>query len=217
MSEKTVSFIELAFSISKLLLLTEWVKTARQQIDVIVAAKYLVPELFGLYTFAKNAGVGVSQSINTAYVTALYPHLCKLNNQRSKIDLKRIYSYAALISLLFLLQALLVPIYVPFLFPEQWQSMHSNISILCVSAIPWILVETHYSIYRSYGNYRYETCLRFLMLLASATILLLFGNDQPERFAVLVLMSNTLMLVYVITSSLFQNKSISGSLGVVKK
>jgi PST family polysaccharide transporter len=63
------------------LLSTELVRALRMKSDMLIGARLLSPELFGLNSFAKSAGVGLSQSINNAFNTALYPYLC--NKHRS--------------------------------------------------------------------------------------------------------------------------------------
>ena len=66
---------------------TEFLRGMRLHADIFIAGKLLTPELFGFYTFAKNAGVGLSQSISQVYIGALFPYLCDLERKGQLLSL----------------------------------------------------------------------------------------------------------------------------------
>lgn len=176
---------------SGILTSTELVRALRTQIDVFIAGRLLSPELFGLYSFAKSAGVGLSQSISSAYIQALYPHLCRsLRIGAGRFDLWTIYFFATLVGLMFVVQAALVPVYVPFLFDEKWQFSHNTIAILCLLALPVIWLDTYCAYLRALSDFKPELQVRIFCLLVSVLALLFVQPTRSETFASTLLLSS---------------------------
>lgn len=118
----------------------------RNNIDYLIVGRVLGVEALGLYYFAFNAGLGLSQGLLRAATNSLYPHLCELRGQYNAL-IERMYSslqgIVLTLSPLILLQAGLAYFYVPYIFGEKWQTLGAIplISILCLSAIPRLFSE----------------------------------------------------------------------------
>lgn len=137
-------------------------RVLRSQADILIAARILPAELFGLYSFAKNAGVGLSQSIVTAYVSGLYPFLCERFRAREVGQArKKAFTYGAVISVLFIVQSIVAPFYVSIFFAEQWQSAAVIVSILCLAGIPAIFTDTYAMLLRATNQTFNEVILIF--------------------------------------------------------
>ena len=192
------------------LLSTELIRALRLQLDVLIGARLLSPELFGIYSFAKSAGVGLSQSLNNAFNSGLYPYLCNKHRQDTlpKFTLK-IYAFASCVAFIFVLQAMAVPFYVPLLFEQQWQQSYSTVAFLCCSTIPAIFIDTHCNILRAKAEYQYEMYARIFCLITSAAGLFLFNANTPVSFAFSVLLTSAVcLLVLPIQYCLFRRVSI---------
>ncbi len=116
----------------------ELVKALRLQADKLIIGTLLGAEALGPYFMAFNAGLGLATSFSTAFSTVLFPHLCASDNK--DVALRQGYFLAmVLISPVVLLQAVLVPYYVPVLFGAGWSGIEDIVSILCLVAIPTTL------------------------------------------------------------------------------
>ncbi|MEX1666782.1 oligosaccharide flippase family protein [Zhongshania arctica] len=143
-------------------LMAECLRNGRNQIDLFILGRVLSPDLFGLYAFARNAGLGISLSLTQGFNTALLPKLCEA--QRSGENLVKSYISAlktgmTFIAPIILLQAVLAPIYVPLLFGEQWADASLLISCLCLSAIPRMIFESGSMFFRAGNDLRKENIL----------------------------------------------------------
>ncbi|NQZ24138.1 MAG: oligosaccharide flippase family protein [Colwellia sp.] len=175
---------------------TEFLRGMRLHADTFIAGKLLTPELFGFYSFAKNAGVGLSQSISQVYVNALYPYLCKLQREGQLLAQQNlINAFSLLIGLLFVIQALIVPVYVPILFDEKWSPVIPIITILCLVALPNLVIDTMCCFERAKEQYHNETIIRFICLLISLATLFIFAPDEPMAFAIVIFLSSLFCLV----------------------
>ena len=169
---------------------TEFAKAIRQHLDIFIAGKALAPDLFGLYSFAKSAGIGLSQSLSYAYTSALYPYLCTLRRQSPNTSfVAKSYVLSSVVGLLFVAQALAAPLYIKWLFPEQWHEAGQLVGILCLCAIPMLWQDTQCCLRRVNGAYHEETQLRFASLSLSLTVLVMGNADTPTQFAYLLLIS----------------------------
>jgi O-antigen/teichoic acid export membrane protein len=182
------------------LLSTELVRALRLQLDVLIGARLLSPELFGIYSFAKSAGVGLSQSLNNAFNAGLYPYLCDKHRQSTLSNFTmKIYVFTSFVAFTFILQAAAVPFYVPLLFEHQWQQSYSTVAFLCCAALPAIFIDTHCNILRAKAEYCYEMYVRILCLIISALGLFLLNANTPVYFALSVmLMSGMCLLILLI-------------------
>ena len=174
---------------------TEFLRGIRVNADTFIAGKLLTPELFGFYTFAKNAGVGLSQSLSQVYIAVLYPYLCKLDRKGQLLaQQKKIFMLSLFIGFLFVIQALLAPIYVPILFDETWSSAVPIITILCLVALPNLIVDVVCCFQRATQQYHNETFTRLICLVISLITLLTLMPDEPMEFAVAIFISSIFCL-----------------------
>lgn len=175
---------------------TEFLRGIRLHADTFIAGKLLTPELFGFYTFAKNAGVGLSQSISQVYLGALFPYLCDLERQGQLLtQQKKIIALSLIISLLFVVQALIAPFYVPILFDEKWSSVVPIITILCLVALPNLMIDIVCCLQRVNEQYHGETITRLICLLISLLTLLSITPNEPMEFALAIFFSSLFCLV----------------------
>lgn len=187
---------------------SEFLSALRMHSDTFIAAKLMPPEIFGIYSFAKSAGIGLSQSVCNAFNGALFPYLCKLQRQGGlEKQSWLVYRIALGVSLIFVLQALFVPIYVPIIFDSAWLVTIPTVSVLCLTAIPALIVDTHCSFQRTAGNYRAETLIRFCCLFITLLCLLVARPTQPLEFAIVLLFSAVLWCIAVFTSATVFNKA----------
>lgn len=192
------SVIKTLLAMSGKLFSSELLKTLRLYLDVFIAAKVMTPELFGFYGFAKNAGVGLSQSIGNVFQGALYPFLCQLQRTQQLNARQRLIAWMTLgVSSIFVFQALLVPVYVPLLFDDKWQGMIDVVSVMCLLAIPTLFIDSHCCYLRAVGQFKHEIGVRLLCLLISAFVLAGVAPYQPMAFAYVMLFGGVLWCIGV--------------------
>lgn len=172
---------------------SEFLRALRMNADTFIAGKLMTPELFGFYIFAKNAGVGLSQSIGNVFTSALFPFLCKLQRQGTLLLQQRLIYFIAIgVGLLFVGQALIVPLYVPIIFDAKWHSTIPVATIMCLVALPTIIVDTYCMFQRAKGTFTNETIIRLACLLITVLMLGIFAPQQPMDFAIVLLFSSFL-------------------------
>jgi PST family polysaccharide transporter len=175
---------------------SEFLRALRLHADTFIAGKVMSPEMFGLYSFAKNAGIGLSQSISNVFNSALFPVLCKLQrNETLRGQQRLIYFVAAGVGMLFVAQALLVPVYVPIIFDEKWQTMIPIVIIMCLVAVPTLIVDTYCSIERASAHFNGEIVTRLVCLSISLLMLYIYQPLQPMGFALVIFFSSLLWCV----------------------
>ncbi|MDT0682983.1 oligosaccharide flippase family protein [Roseicyclus sp. F158] len=117
---------------------TEVVKALRLQADKLVIAALMGAEALGIYFLAFNAGLGLATSFSQAFATVLFPHLCTASDRIAALRQALTLSLCILVPVV-LVQALLVPVYVPILFGDDWTGLAPIVRILCLAAIPAIV------------------------------------------------------------------------------
>ena len=163
---------------------SETLRVLRTQADVLIAGRLLAPDLMGLYSFAKNAGVGLGQSLINAFLSGLYPYICEQIRQgNEQFAARRSLRYAFAISSVFVLQALAAPLYVTILFGDRWQGAAYLVSILCISAIPALLVDTRSFFYRANNRPSAETKLTLACVVVSLVAVLVVAPESPQALA----------------------------------
>ncbi|ESP95568.1 MULTISPECIES: oligosaccharide flippase family protein [Pseudoalteromonas] len=175
----------------------EGLRSLRMNMDIFIGARLLSPELFGLYSFAKSAGIGLAMSISQAYITALYPYVCQQqkNTQTNQLN-QKIMLVTTAVSAIFVCQSVLVPVYVPFLFSTEWQASFTTTSLLCLIAITTVWSDTYSAMLRSKGLFKLETQQCAFCLTVSLIGVLAIAPQQPDTFALVLLLSSTLWLVF---------------------
>lgn len=121
---------------------SEMLNAARLHVDKLIIGAVCGLELLGVYYFAFNAGLGLSSALSTAFNGAFYPNLCAAVRQTgSALEAfnKGLKTAGAPLAALFLVQAALVPVYVPIVFGDDWSFAVPLIAILCLSGPARIL------------------------------------------------------------------------------
>lgn len=160
-------------SFSLKILGSELTKTLRGQADSLIAGKLLSPEVFGLYSFAKSASLGISQSFSAAYLAALYPFMAARIRKGLWHECKR-YSMITffIVSALYILQSLLAPWYIELLFGDRWTHAIPLASMLCLVAIPTLFSDQFSLTQRLLGHPGKE------LLYSTTCTLILLGGFQ---------------------------------------
>lgn len=195
----------LAFSLAHMRQLTaysgkvlssELLKTGRLQLDSFIAARLLGVYEFGLYSFAKSAGIGLSQSISAGFLSSLYPHLCdKFRAGRLRPSIRHAYLIGAAISVLFLVQAALAPVYIKLIFDDRWASISVAVSILCLSAAPSLMLDISATVYRAKNLIGSEVSVMLAGLASLALPLLWLQPQSALAFATTVAAASLLWLL----------------------
>jgi O-antigen/teichoic acid export membrane protein len=184
---------------------TEFLRGIRINADTFIAGKLLTPDLFGFYTFAKNAGVGLSRSISQVYIAALYPYLCKLERKGQLLGQQRkIFILSLFIGFFFVFQALIAPVYVPILFDEKWLSAVPIITILCLVALPNLIIDIVCCFQRAKEQYNNETFTRMVCLLISLITVFTLMPEEPMEFAVAIFLSSLFCLIPIYLCNVFK-------------
>lgn len=161
-------------------LLAECLKNGRNQFDMFILGRLLPADMFGLYAFARNAGLGISLSLTNGFNTALLPKLCdarRAGEALGKSYFSSLSTAMKFIAPLILCQALLAPIYVPLLFGQQWAPASMLIVALCLSAIPRMVFESASMYFRAADQLRSENqaamvfTVMFCLVIAAVSVL----------------------------------------------
>lgn len=161
---------------SRHVMFSEVLKNGRNQVDLMILGRLLSPETFGLYAFARNAGLGISLSITNGFNTALFPRLC--DAMRDGHDVAKTFASSLktgmfFIAPLLLLQAGTASFYVPIVFGEHWREASLLVSLLCLSALPRMLFEACSMCYRASDRIAAESQLALWFTIGySAAILI---------------------------------------------
>lgn len=185
-------------------LMAECLKNGRNQFDMFILGRLLPPDIFGLYAFARNAGLGISLSLTNGFNTALLPKLCdarRAGEQLGKSYFASLTTAMKFIAPLILCQALLAPVYVPLLFGEQWAPASALIVALCLSAIPRMVFESASMYFRAADQLRSENQVAlvftalFCAVIAAASI---FGAQAVAIAMIGSYLAGAIVLLMVI-------------------
>ncbi|MFK4003481.1 oligosaccharide flippase family protein [Qipengyuania sp. NPDC077563] len=116
---------------------TEILGAARLHADKLIVGAMLGTEALGIYYFAFNAGLGITQSFVSACNTVVFPHLAKVRAARALTEFRKAFlTGLAMLGPVVAAQALLAPIYVPIVFGEKWVPAITFIVLLSCAALP---------------------------------------------------------------------------------
>lgn len=116
---------------------SELLAAARIHGDKLLVGALLGTEALGLYYFAFNAGLGITQSFVSACNLVLFPHLARSSAGAIEGEFRRSFWLGILVLLpMVLAQALLAPLYVPALFGANWIAAIPYLSLLAAAALP---------------------------------------------------------------------------------
>ncbi|MBD2209677.1 lipopolysaccharide biosynthesis protein [Calothrix sp. FACHB-156] len=206
---------------SKSILGVELLATLRNNLDYLIAGRFLGVEALGIYYFAFNAGLGISLSIINALDTALFPHFCTFKSDPEKFKhnyLKSLKTIGLLIIPLVVLQSSLANFYVPIIFGQKWIAAIPILILICLSAIPrpfanaasqslWALNKPHWDL-------RWNLC--FTAIFAAALFIGVQWNILGLAIGVLVAHAIALP-IYTFVVTLFVLKEQPSKSEVVTK
>ncbi len=158
---------------------SELLGAARLHADKLLVGAFLGTEALGLYFFAFNAGLGITQSLATACSLVLFPHLASVSRE----DFEREFRLAfvgglAALAPVVAAQALLAPYYVPMIFGAKWAPAAPYLALLACAALPIFAGSAIGARHRALGRPFAET-----RLMAAATIAGLIGLSIGCQFS----------------------------------
>ena len=163
---------------------SELAKQFRLSCDVFIAARVLGPEAFGFYSFARNAAIGIAQSLGNAFLRAIHPYLAKEFSRNEGFSaIWRSYGLCLITSSFFVLQSLLAPLYVPLLFGEAWQGAVKLVSLLCYASVALLLLDCSLLIIRCLNYFKWEALLQSAGLLSLCALLQFSYFNSAYSFA----------------------------------
>ena len=110
---------------------------ARLHADKLLVGAFLGTEALGLYYFAFNAGLDITQSLVTACNLVLFPHLAKISGSALESEFRRAFiGGLAVLAPIVAAQALFAPFYVPILFGENWVAATPYLVLIACAALP---------------------------------------------------------------------------------
>jgi len=158
---------------------SELLKAFRYQADSLFAARLLSPEMFGLYSFAKSASVGIGQTLSAAFLSGMYPLLCgQFRAGNLKLMVRKTSAAVVFLSFLFVCQSLFAPFYITFLFDGRWDNALETASLLCLVSIPMLISDYLCSLFRVQSKVEVEF---IYMILSSIIMIVSFLQFQPNE------------------------------------
>ena len=151
----------------------------RLNADKLLVGALLGTEALGLYYFAFNAGLGITQSLVSACNLVLFPHLAKISGSAIEYEFRRAFiGGLAVLTPIVAAQTLLAPIYVPILFGENWNASTPYLVLLAFAALPLFAGSMLGARYRAVNKPYAET-----MLMAGSTFAGLIGLTWGAQFS----------------------------------
>lgn len=150
---------------------SEMLNAARLNADKVLIGALLGTEALGLYYFAFNAGLGITQAFVSACNIALFPHLARTGASEVDREFRRAFALGTLILIpVIIAQAMLAPFYVPVVFGDKWLVAAPHLAILAFAALPLFAGSMLGARLRATGRPLAETAL-----MAAATLAALGG------------------------------------------
>jgi O-antigen/teichoic acid export membrane protein len=163
------------------ILASEMLAAARLNADKLVVGALFGTEVLGLYYFAFNTGLGLTQSFVAACNLVVFPHLAKADAANTQREFRTAFiAGLALLAPVVAAQALLAPFYVPVVFGETWVPAVPFIALLSLAALPLYAGSLIGAAYRVEGRPQRET---LLTACASAAALIGLAAGAPFGLA----------------------------------
>lgn len=171
----------------------------RMNIDYLLVGKFLGVEALGLYFFAFNAGSGITTNVVYAFMSALFPHLCEVRSDLSKLK-QQYYSSLKSIALtivpLVICQSSLSPLYVPIVFGQKWVAAIPILIMICLSVIPRTFSWAASMLLNTVGKTQLNLYLDLIFTLIFTCSVLVALNWGIYWVAAAVLISHVVVLPY---------------------
>jgi len=188
----------------------------RGNLDYLIVGKFLTVEALGVYFFAFNAGIGISQNVINALISSLFPHLCEVRENLETLK-KRYVNSLKLIAIaiipLVLLQSSLAPIYVPIVFGQQWLEAVPILSVVCLSAIPLAFALASYQLLNAVGQIKITLIWNVIYTILLAIVLLIAVQWGVFEVAVSVFLCQILTLFFSVWATRYVFKKAKVSTG----
>ena len=151
----------------------------RLNIDYVLIGFFLGIPALGVYYFAYNAGLGLSRGFISVLNKALFPYLCA--TQDNRLLLQQRFATGIKLNLIVaipivLLQVVLAPWYVPFIFGDRWVELGAVplLMLICPTGVPVALTEVFSQLLRAMGlpnkdllwHAQYSTVFLFVVLVS---------------------------------------------------
>lgn len=131
-------------------LASEMMAALRLNADKLVISAMLGVQALGTYYFAFGAGLGIAQSLVTAFGTVLFASLCRAEGEDRQRQLRTALLIGlAILSPIVAAQVFLAPIYVPIVFGLHWAPAAPYLALLSCAALPLFLVSGMGAAYRA--------------------------------------------------------------------
>ena len=174
---------------------TELLTSLRMNLDKVLVGAVLGVSVLGIYSFAFNAGLGLSLAFTSALSASLYPHFCEVARDRDALAARLDQALKAgvlLILLVIALQSIAALVYVPIVFGERWAFAAPLVAMLCASGIARPLYEAASQALRARG----ETHLDFAAsTLFTALLLTAFALALPAGLATAISVLATVSII----------------------
>ena len=150
------------------ILASEILAACRMQADKLLVGFFFGTKMLGVYYFAFNAGLGISQSLASAFGIVLLPHLSRFPvAARRTVEAARVLLWAMLaFGPVVLAQSLLAPQYVPIIFGEEWAEAGIYVSVMALAGLPLLAGAALSALYRANGTTYKEASLATLVAIA---------------------------------------------------
>ncbi len=158
---------------------SELLAAARIHGDKLLVGALLGTEALGLYYFAFNAGLGITQSFVAACNLVLFPHLAKSRSDQIGNEFR--YSFILgfiVLCPIVIAQAALAPYYIPVIFGDNWSQSVPYVALLACAALPLYAGAILGARYRALNTPFAET-----RLMAAATLAALIGLATGAQFS----------------------------------
>ena len=131
-------------------LASELMTALRLNADKLVISAMLGMQALGTYYFAFGAGLGIAQSLVTAFGTVLFASLCRAGAAERQLQLRTALLIGlAILTPIVAAQVFLAPIYVPIVFGSHWAPAAPYLALLSIAAIPLFLLSGIGAAYRA--------------------------------------------------------------------
>lgn len=189
----------------------ELLNRLRMNIDYLLVGKFLGVEALGIYFFAFNAGSGITTNVVYALMSALFPHLCEVREDKTKLKqqfFSSIKSIAFIIVPLVIIQSSLSPIYVPIIFGEKWVIAIPILIMICLSVIPRTFYWAGGMLLNSVNLTQLNLYLDLLFTVIFTASILVALNWNIYWVAASVLLSHALVLPFL---TIWSTRRVFGS------
>lgn len=185
----------------------------RLNLDYLIVGRFLGVDALGLYFFAFNAGIGISQNVINILVSSLFPYLCEVRESIHQVK-QRYFSSLRMIILvvvpIVLLQSFSAPFYVPIIFGSRWNDAIPILRLVCLSAIPLAVSFSVTQLLNALNKTRLNLIWNSFYTVVFAIVILIASKIGLMALAIAVLMTQTstlLFSIWAINHSLVANNT----------